>query len=329
VRSNEVSAVSTAASYRNLPVLVLGASGFIGACTARALYARGASVIVTARDADRVAKALGPISSCVRTVIADLAERGAAARLIDDTAPALVFNLAGYGVDRSEQALPLMAAINTRMVAELCTHMAGRPTGTWSGVKLVHAGSALEYGRIDGPLHETAEPHPTTAYGRTKLEGTLAVQACYKVSGFEAVVARLFTVYGPGDYPDKLLPALLRTASSGMPLRLSSGRQRRNFVYVEDVVEGLLRLAACRASAGQIVNLATDHLTSVRDFAETAADVLGIDRALLHFGALPDRDDEMWHDSVDVSRLRSLTSWLPPTSIAEGIRRSRESADVC
>jgi nucleoside-diphosphate-sugar epimerase len=309
-------------------VLVLGGSGFIGAQTARALHTRGASVIVTGRDPERIAKALGPISSLVHTVITDLAEPGAAARLIDETSPALVFNLAGYGVDRSERAFALMTAINARMVKELCTQLATRSSETWSGVKLVHVGSALEYGRIDGPLHETAKPQPTTDYGRTKLEGTLAVQACCNASGFDAIVARLFTVYGPGDYPEKLLPSLLRTARSGAPLRLSSGRQRRNFVYVEDVVEGLLRLSSCRIASGQIVNLATDHLTSVREFAELAADVLGIDRALLEFGALPDRDDEMWHGEVDVSRLLRLTAWLPPTSIAEGIRRSRESADV-
>jgi nucleoside-diphosphate-sugar epimerase len=310
-------------------VLVLGGSGFIGAKLVRALCTRGAAVVVAARDAGRAAKVLGPVSSQVRILTANLAERGAVGRVVDEAAPEVVFNLAGYGVDRSERALPLMHAINARMVAELCTSLSARPSGTWSGLKFVHAGSALEYGRVDGPLHETIKPNPTTDYGRTKLEGTRAVQTCSSASGLGAVVARLFTVYGAGDYPDKLLPALLRTAATGTPLLLSSGRQRRNFVYVEDVVDGLLRLAACPASSGHIVNLATDQLTSVREFAETAADVLGIDRTLLRFAALPDRDDEMWHDRVDVSQLLRLISWLPPTSIAEGIRRSRESADVC
>lgn len=327
--SDNPSAVSrTSATYRDVPVLVLGGSGFIGAWTIRALYAHGAAVIAAARDADRVAAALGPIARSVRVVIADLAEPGATARLIDDSAPAVVFNLAGYGVDRSERSLPVMTAMNARMVEELCTQMASQPGRGWPGVRLVHAGSALEYGRIDGPLRETAVPNPTTDYGRTKLEGTLSVQACCATSGLKAVIARLFTVYGAGDYPDKLLSALLRTARSQTPLRLSSGRQRRSFVYVEDVAEGLLRLGTCAASAGQIVNLATDRLISVREFAETAADILGIDHALLEFGALPDREDEMWHGEVDVNRLLRLISWLPPTPIPEGIRRSRESVDA-
>jgi nucleoside-diphosphate-sugar epimerase len=69
-------------------------------------------------------------------------------------------------------------------------------------------------------------------------------------------------------------------------------------------------------------------MTSVRTFAETAADVIGIDRRRLVFGALPDRDDEMWHGEVDVTRLRTLTSWVPATTITNGIRQTWELAGV-
>jgi nucleoside-diphosphate-sugar epimerase len=314
-------------TYRGVPALVLGGSGFIGAWTVRALHARGAAVTVAARDAARAAAALGPLGRDVRVIIADLGRPAAAARLIDTTKPAVVFNLAGYGVDRSERNLEQMAALNARLVEELCARLTAEPDRGWTGLRLVHAGSALEYGRLDGPLRETAEANPATDYGRTKLQATRFVEDCCAASGLPAVVARLFTVYGPGEHSNRLLPALMRTARTGVRLGLTSGLQRRSFTYVEDVAEGLLRLGTSAVSPGEIVNLATGRLSSVREFAETAAAVLGIGRALLDFGALPDREDEMWHGDVDVTRLRDLTSWSPSTPIADGIRRTWELFD--
>ncbi len=315
-------------TYRGVPALVLGGAGFIGAWTVRALLAQGAAVAVTARNEGRAMSVLGAMGRKVRVIITDLGRPGAASRLIDVNRPAIVFNLAGYGVDRSERNPDLMASLNTHLVAELCERLAVEPVGEWAGLMLVHAGSAAEYGRLDGPVREAAEGDPTTDYGRTKLEGTRFVEACCATSGLPAVVARLFTVYGPGEHSGRLLPALMRTARTGSGLGLTGGCQRRNFTYVEDVAEGLLRLGRCSTGAGQIVNLATDRSASVREFAETAAAVLGFDAALLDFGALPDRDDEVWHGDVDVTRLRNLTAWLPPTTIADGIRRSWEFRDV-
>jgi nucleoside-diphosphate-sugar epimerase len=93
---------------------------------------------------------------------------------------------------------------------------------------------------------------------------------------------------------------------------------------VEDVAEGLLRLGLSEAMPGEVVNLATGKLTSVRAFAETAADVLQISAQRLHFGALPTRSAEMAHAPVAIGRLRELVDWTPPTEIKQGIRRTVE-----
>jgi nucleoside-diphosphate-sugar epimerase len=227
-------------------------------------------------------------------------------------------------VDRAERDPTLMMAINAHAVAELCDALEQRRGVSWSGVRLVHVGSALEYGQTTGPITEDAEPHPTNDYGRSKLAGTAHVARWSDSTGLPSVVARLFNVYGPGEHPGRLLPSLERAAESGARVGLSAGTQRRDFTYVEDAAEGLLRLALSPVRPGEVVNLASGRLTSVREFAETAADVLGIAPGALDFGAVPARDDELCHGPVDVTRLRQLTAWVPPTSLADGIRRSRE-----
>ena len=186
----------------------------------------------------------------------------------------------------------------------------------------MHTGSALEYGICSGDLSETTEAKPTTLYGRSKLAGTLALQHSSAKHGISSITARLFTVYGPGERAGRLLPSLLEIARNGGVLELTSGLQQRDFTYLEDVVEGLLRLGTIRTPPGEIVNLATGQLTSVRGFAETAARVLGIPPEKLHFGAIPVREEEMAHRPVATGKLQKMIHWVPTTTIAQGIQNT-------
>ena len=122
-------------------------------------------------------------------------------------------------------------------------------------------------------------------------------------AGLQALVARLFTVYGPGEHEGRLLPTLLNAARTGQPAELTNGLQQRDFIYVEDVAEGLLRLGLSCGTPGEVVNLATGHLTTVRECAETAARVLSLSAERLRFGTLPTRAEEMQHDPVTLDRL--------------------------
>ena len=316
-------------AYRGTRALVLGGSGFIGAWVARLLTHHHAIVTVTARDSDAAEAALARVSrSAFGVVRADFVEPDALNQVIARVRPQIVFNLVGYGVEPSERDPALMRALNTTLVDNLCAAAATMDAGDWSGATLVHAGSALECGPGTAAVREDCDADPTTDYGRTKRRATQLIQEYAAATSLKAVVGRLFTVYGPGEHSHRLLPALLRTARSGQPLALTDGRQPRDFTYVEDAAEGLLRLGVIAAPRGTIVNLATSHLSTVREFAETAANVLGFDPALLEFGALPTRGEEMWHGPVDVTRLQDLVAWVPTTTIAEGIRRTAEFHDA-
>jgi UDP-glucuronate decarboxylase len=120
------------------------------------------------------------------------------------------------------------------------------------------------------------------------------------------------------------VPTLVNAALSGGRIALSSGGQRRDFTYVEDVAEGLLRLGASDAAPGTVVNLATGHVRSVREFVAEAARVLGLSERQLAFGASAPRPDEIRHDAVSVERLVQVTGWRPSTSVTEGLRRTLE-----
>lgn len=306
--------------YRDRRVLVTGATGFIGWHVAAALHAAGAELFSLARPPVPIQNDPGrPRGSLLA---ADLSSPGSAAAVIARFKPSITINLAGYGVDPSERSVVLAERINTELPAELAAACAEWRDPAWPGQHLVHVGSALEYGTAAGDLAEDTVPQPTTLYGTTKEAGTNALLQAAAGQAARAVVARLFTVYGPGEHDGRLLPSLRRAAATDQPIPLTTGTQRRDFTWVGDVVEGLLRLGALGAEASGIVNVATGRLVTVRTFVEQAATVLGIAPSRLQFGALPTRPEEMVHDDVSVARLERLTGWRPATSIAEGVRRT-------
>jgi dTDP-glucose 4,6-dehydratase len=303
-------------------VLLLGGSGFIGGWMTRSLAGGGAHIYAVARSASGAERARCLGAATVR--VADLTKPGAVATAVREAAPAVIFNMAGYGVDHSERDSSLMSILNTDLVVDLCAAATRVPDASgWGGLRLVHAGSALEYGPVSGRISEETEPIPNTDYGRTKLAGSKAVIESIRHAGVPAAVVRLFTVYGPGEHEGRLLPSLMGAARTGGEVNLSSGEQPRDFTYVEDAVAGLLR-AGCSAAASGVLNVATGQLTTVRQFVEQAAEILGIAEQRLRFGRVPPRTGEMFHGVVDTSLARRVLGWVPGTSVGEGIRRTWE-----
>ncbi len=205
---------------------------------------------------------------------------------------------------------------------EIAEVIAAEKPGAWPGLRLVHVGSAFEYGPVQGELTEDSPTSPTSLYGETKLAGTRALLEVQARTGLRAITARLFTVYGPGEHAPRLLPSLLRVAKTGETLPLTAGEQQRDFIYVADVAEGLLRLGMLHQAPG-IVNLATGRRTSVREFAACAAEVLGLRAEQLQFGAIPYRGDEVQQATVSTRRLEELTGWRPVCTIREGIEATK------
>jgi len=311
-------------AYRDVPVLVLGATGFIGRWVARRLTEEGAILTLGVRNRVAMERLKQPWLIEGQAVEVDLAEPGTAREVVMSARPAIVFNLAGYGVDRSETQADLSRRLNAGVVEELVSALGeGGISDRWRGVRLVHVGSALEYGRAVGDLAEDSLPAPTTLYGTTKLEGTGIIERAAASGSLRAMTARLFTVYGPGEHPGRLLPTLMEARNTeGGVIPLTTGDQYRDFTYVEDVVEGLVRLGALTGPCPGTVNLATGTLRSVRDFVLEAARILPISSHRLGFGILPRRSDDMHHLPVRLVRLQSLLGWRPRTDIATGLRRT-------
>jgi UDP-glucose 4-epimerase len=302
-------------------VVVLGAGGFIGRWVARALGEDGAHVWATARDLEAAQATFASYQLKGTLVALDALSVDDLSRLLKEVRPHTVFNLIGYGVDQRERDADLARAVNEELPRTL-VRLLPAFAEPHAGRSLIHAGSALEYGEVGGDLSEETAPNPTTVYGITKLAGTRVVAEAQQNRELQAVVARLFTVYGPGEHTGRLVPTLIEASRGSGRVALSQGTQLRDFTFVEDVAEGFLRLAASSGRVHPVINLCTGTLTSVRRFIEESAAILGISEDRLGFGDVPTRPEEMQHSAVAVSRARDALGWLPHTPIAEGIART-------
>lgn len=310
------------------PVLVLGASGFVGRWVARECARRGAAVRAQVREPARFPQAF---RAGLELVQADLSEPGSVARLVAELRPALVLNAAGYGVAKDERDEARLRRINVGLVQELVEALAHLPVSAGSApleprVRLVHIGSALEAGPAPATLEETAPLRPSEPYGISKAAATNWLDATRE--RVPNVVARAYTVFGGGERPGRLVPSLLAARASTGRIPLSAGTQQRDWLYVEELARALVELALVDAAAvrarrypfdAPCLNVASGVLTSVRDFVRAFAAEFALAPERLGFGDLPPLATEMHHPPVPIERLRAALGWTPSAGPAHGL----------
>jgi nucleoside-diphosphate-sugar epimerase len=295
-------------------VLVTGANGFIGKHVVRALVEMGHEVTVLQRSND-APRGLREIL-LVDQFTPDTVQSALAGRSFD-----WVLHLAAYGVDPKDREIEPMLRVNVDVTRALIG-----VAGTWPATAVFVAGSGAEYA-LQGVDRPVSEDHPlerSKAYGASKAAGTLCALALAGAAQLPLAVGRLFGVYGPGEAPHRLLPALINRLEKGQRAPLTPGSQRRDFLYVTDVVEGIIAtLMALEKSPRQaVLNITTGEPKSVRAFAEAVAQELGAPYDLLGFGDLPMREGEVACFSGEPARMLAFTGWRPRHDLTTGIARA-------
>jgi len=322
-------------------VLVTGAAGFIGMHVARRLLDAGAEVVGVddlnayydpALKRARLATLEGSHGFSFRRL--DVADRPAMAALFDAHRFERVVHLAAQAGVRHSLKDP-HAYVDANLVGfvnllEGCRH---------GGVgHLVYASSSSVYGGNRRLPFSERDPvdHPSNLYAATKKANELMAHAYAHLFGLPATGLRFFTVYGPWGRPDMAAFLFVDAILAGRPIDLfNHGDMRRDFTYVDDVVEGVVRVLDHPPAAGPD----DDALESDRSSSAASHRVFNIGNSepvpLLEFVAaieaalgcradtrlLPMQDGDLPATFADTSALEALTGFRPHTPVREGVRR--------
>jgi UDP-glucuronate 4-epimerase len=190
---------------------------------------------------------------------------------------------------------------------------------------LVYASSSSVYGdRVDPPFSESQPTDsPVSLYAATKKANEVMAHAYSHLYGQRATGLRFFTVYGPWGRPDMAYFSFAEKILSGQPLPVfGNGTLQRDFTYIDDIVEGVVRLALDPAASGtpshEVFNIGNHQPVSVLVFIEALAAHLGIEPKL---ELLPPQPGDVTMTCADVDKLRGRIGFEPSTSLDEGLGR--------
>jgi nucleoside-diphosphate-sugar epimerase len=298
-------------------ILVTGGTGFLGSHLLRALVDAGCSPVATTRSLNRLgpAKELG---SAVRWVEADLNDPQSLEQLRAEGGSQLVFHLAGVRVpDRQENAAELNWQGNVVATENLLRAL---PQGG-EIERFITVGSAEEYGAKAGAMREEDAPQPVTSYGKAKAQATAMVSRWASDHSLRAVVLRPFSIYGPAQPPQMFIAQAVEHAVSGRSFAMTEGTQKRDLVYVADVVRALMSAVTAVNGVAEVINVGSGQAHSLREVAESIWQLSGT-KAELQVGMRSAPPEELHDTWADISRAREWLNWEPLVDLDEGLRRT-------
>jgi UDP-glucuronate 4-epimerase len=323
-----------------MKVMVTGSAGFIGSAVSLKLLERGDSVVGVDIINDyydpelkraRLARHLDHPNYVHLTI--DLADKDAMAAAFAEHRPQRVINLAAQAGVRYAAINP-HAYVNSNVtgflhILEGCRH---------NGVEhLVFASTSSVYGantKMPFSVHDSAE-HPLTLYAATKKANEQMAHSYAHLYGFPCTGLRFFTVYGPWGRPDMALFLFTKSILAGEPIKVfNHGKHKRSFTYIDDIVEGVIRVLdqpaapdpawngaapdpATSSAPYRLFNIGAEQQVELLRYIEVLEDCLGrkatMEMLPLQPGDVPDTE-------ADVADLGRVVGYKPRVTVEEGVR---------
>ncbi|TGY90280.1 NAD-dependent epimerase/dehydratase family protein [Marinicauda algicola] len=309
-----------------MTILVTGAAGFIGFHASRRLLARGERIVGldSLTDYYDVALKRARLTELDRQAgfefhRLDLADDDAVKRLVLETRPTRILHLAAQAGVRYSLDAPF-AYTHSNVTGHLSVLEAARALGG-DLAHLVYASSSSVYGERGGRFREDdALGEPVSLYAATKRADELMSSTYTHLYGLPQTGLRFFTVYGPWGRPDMAYFSFAEAMLRGETIRLfNEGRNQRDFTYIDDVIEPLVRVLDDAPGARHgVYNIGGSNPVETLDLVATLERALGVNAKT---EPVPPQPGDVSYTCADVTRLERDYGCVPGTRLEEGIAR--------
>lgn len=296
-------------------VLVTGGNGFIGRHTVNRLLSIGKQVAVVSRskgDCEGVCYYVG-----------DILNEKFISKAIIDFNPDVIIHLAG-SKKRSVDFEDFKECLDVNLMGSL-NILKGAVEISSSIKKIIFLGSTEEYGgELKPPFSEEMRESPISSYSLSKTCTRYLAETFSKVYNLPVVYVRPSITYGPGQSEDMFISSIMTSLLSGEPFLMSSGEQRRDFVYIDDLVDFILSVVDSEKKLSGVFNVGGGSSVKIKSLAIKIAKLVQRED-LLKLGAIGTRALESEEHLLDNSKSLKELGWKASTSLDDGLKKTLNS----
>jgi len=297
-------------------VAVTGATGFIGMHLLRGLHAAGAEIVAIAA-ADKHIERLDSLPFPLqRVVLDDTSNVGDAIR---EAKAEYVIHLSAFvSTARSLDALDATLRENLLPTISLLTAAAEVHAD-----RVILMGSCEEYSQKTSPFDTALATDPSSPYGASKAAVTAYARMFSNSFGLSTVVLRPSVVYGPGQSERMLISQVMKAISENRSVEVTAGEQTRDFIYVEDVVNAIIRSLIAPGAENGVWNVGSGEVVTVRSCLESIERITGR-TGLIEYGRRPYSESEIFKYELKAEETCAALDWKPSITLDEGLRKTWE-----
>jgi len=286
-------------------ILVTGASGFIGAHLCKRLKDKEAEVYGVSRSAQ------SDNEICSHWLQGDLAETSDVNKIIKASMPDIIFHLASHVVGARDLKI-VMPTFKSNLMSTVNILTESTKLGC---EKIVLVGS------LEEPEESTNFITPSSPYAAAKFASSAYGRMFHALYQAPVTIARLFMVYGPGQRDlTKLVPYVILSLLRKKNPNLTSGQRLVDWIYVQDVVDGLVKISQAIDIEGETIDIGSGQLNSVQSIVQNLSELVDPTKKLC-FGSVSDRPMEQ----IRVANMKATYAkigWKPHTSLDVGLRKT-------
>lgn len=298
-------------------VLITGGAGFVGANFAHRFFELGYDVEV----AERLGAALWrleKIKEKIKIRYIDLKDEGEVEAMVTDFKPQIILHFATYGAYQAKQQ-DIKTTIDTNLLGTINLLNACSKAEFEC---FINTGSSSEYGEKSHPMKETDLLEPNNLYGITKVASIMYCADMARKTSLPIVNARLFSVFGFFEEKERLIPTVLYSCLTNSPLKLYSPFPVRDFIFIEDVIGGYLKIIEnARKVNGETFNLGTGKQSSIGKVVDLAKKIVN-SNVVPEYGEKKPAQIEPKSWVADISKAKRLLDWQPQYNLRRGLEEN-------